>query len=258
MTAKTISFMNFKGGCTKTTSTVGLGAALARKGKKVLIVDCDPQGHAGFNLGIKRGEADGSLEVLFSDRNKSIVEIIHVTSEDNLWIVPAGRGLLRMREQLRDRLKRESLLSKILVPVVQEFDFILLDTPPDEGILSMNAMYASQYVIIPTVLETLSLTGINPLYDSISAMREAYENKKIGILGVLVNRYDARLKTENDSALKDLASFFGDVVFSTRIRSDEEVKKAVTAGQTVFQKCGKAKAATDFMCLADEVLKRVA
>lgn len=257
MTAKTISILNFKGGCTKTSSTVGLGAALSRCGKKVLLVDCDPQGHLAVHLGISHDDIQISMEDVLGKRDHQLADIIRETSEENLWLAPSGRGLTHARESLANRPRRDALLHRAIKPMVPDFDFILIDTPPDEGLLTVNAMYASRYLIIPTPLDTLSLSGMEPLADSIFTMREAYEERELEVLGVVVNRYDGRLRRQNRRNIDMLNEAFGDLVFNTRIRADEEIRNAQAEGQTIFQRGAKAKGAIDFAALAEEVVCRV-
>ena len=257
MTAKTIGILNFKGGCTKTSSAVGLAAALSRCGKKVLLVDCDPQGHLAVHLGISHDDIQISMEDVLGRRDYQMADIIRETSENNLWLAPSRRGLNQARESLANRPRRDALLHRAIKPVTGEFDYIIIDTPPDEGLLTVNAMYASRYLLIPTPLDTLSLSGMEPLADSIFTMREAYEERELEVIGVIVNRFDARLRRQNRLNLDMLNEAFGDLVFQTRIRADEEIRNAQADGQTVFQRGGKSKGAVDFTALADELVCRV-
>lgn len=257
MKAKIISMMNYKGGCTKTSSVVGLGSALALTGNQVLIVDCDPQSHAGIHLGIEEDELDVAIENVLGVRGMSIADIVVGTGDSNMWLAPSRRALLHARYRLEGRAARETLLAKALKTVEGEYDFILIDTPPDEGILSLNAMYASHYVIIPTPLDVLSLHGINPLLDTLESLREAYDGHAPDILGVLINKHDERLRTVNKQNMEDIQGLFGELVFDTRIRADEEVRKAQLAGKSIFQWKQKAKSAADFTELASEVMSRV-
>lgn len=258
MKAHIISLVNFKGGCTKTSSIIGIGAALALEEYRVLVVDCDPQGHAGVHLGVKPEDVDASIDNVLSDRTLNIKDIILETGTPGLCIAPSRKGLLHARQDLGNRPRRDALLSRALRPVVTDFDFILIDTPPDEGLLTVNAMYASRYIIIPTPLDTFSLMGISSLMDSFHVMKDAYEERELDILGVLVNRFDARTRKENASNLSKLTALFGDLVFDTKIRVDEEIRRAQRKGRTVFEsQGGRAKGAFDFTRLADEIIERL-
>lgn len=255
---KTVSFTNYKGGCTKTTSAVGLGSALSLKGYKVLLVDMDPQSHVALHLGVNAHELPVGIEDILESRNRSIGEAIVKASQDNLYFVPSRRRLLQARATLANRAGRDALLARAARDLNGTFDFMLIDSPPDEGILSLNAMYASQYIIIPTTLEELSLGGINPVISSILDLRDAYESKHWDILGVLINRFDARSRMGNTYALNVLADAFGqnEVVFDTKIRTDEQTKRAIRHGKTIHQYKSDSKAAIDYMFLADEILDR--
>lgn len=252
-----ISLINYKGGCTKTSTTVGLGAALARKDKRVLLVDCDPQSHVAAHLGISDYDIEIALEDVLGTRGSNIDEIVLETSSSNLWIAPSTRNLLRARQDLANRPKRDALLYRIIKPVLKEYDFVLIDTPPDEGLLTMNAMYASEYLIIPTPLATFPLMGIDVLNDSIDMIKEAYEERKLEILGILVNEYDGRRTRQNNRNFENLREAFGEKVFQTFIRTDEEIKEAQSHGKTIFEQAPGSKGAVDFMNLADEVIQRL-
>lgn len=256
---KSISFVNFKGGVTKTTSAVGLGSALAHKGKRVLIIDCDPQGHVSIHLGIDREALKHGVDDVLESRSSSVAEIIVTTAQENLFVAPSRRKLLHARNSLAVRANRDAVLSKAMRGLDDHFDYVLIDSPPDEGILAINAMYAAQFIVIPVILDSLSLDGINPLLDSILALKEAYEDRSLDILGVLINRYDRRLLTENARNLEILnAAFGGDgLMFNTRIRVDEDIRKAQAEGKTIFGFNPHSKGAEDFTALADEILDKL-
>ncbi len=256
---KSISLINFKGGVTKTTSTVGLGSALASSGYRILLVDCDPQSHLALHLGINREEIELSLENVLASKGVKLSDIIIDTSQDNLFLAPSKRGLLNARTSLATRHNRDAVLTKAMRGLESYFDFVLIDTPPDESILSVNAMYACRYIIIPTPLDSLSLDGINPVLDAVCSLKEAYEEKKWDILGVLINRYDKRLSTENvksDALLKEVFGQDG-MIFETRIRVDEELRKALRLGRPVSQYNAKSKSANDFLQLAKEIVEKL-
>lgn len=258
MKAIILSCINYKGGVTKTSSAVGLGSALAREGKQVLLVDCDPQGHLSVHLGIDHADLDMSIENVLGSHRVDIRNIILDTDVDNLSIAPSRKGLLHARQELSNRPRRDALLDMALRPVKGDFDYIIIDTPPDEGLLTVNAMYASRYLIVPTPLDRLAMTGIASMMESFAEMRQAYEDRPLDILGLLVNRYDSRQKTENRNNMERLIGRYGDLVFDTRIRVDEEIRRAQREGRTVFQKEGsRCRGAFDYMRLADEVVGRI-
>lgn len=253
-----IAVVNFKGGVAKTSSVVGLGESLARSGKRVLLVDCDPQAHVSAHLGIDADELDVSLTDVL-EKGVALQDIILETAAERLLVAPSKRSLAEARTYLASRKNRDATLAKALRGVEQFFDYLLIDTPPDEGILSVNAMYAAQYIVIPTPLDSFSLKGINTLIESIVSLQEAYEYRSWSILGVLVNRYDRRLGIENRMALKVLEEAFEEdgLLFDTRVRVDECVRQAQRKGLPIKQYSPTCKAAEDYEKLAREIETRL-
>lgn len=254
-----IAFVNFKGGVTKTSTTVSLGAALARKGYRVLLVDCDPQGHVAAQLGIDKEALSGGLEDILGDRNCSVADVLVESGEKNLMVAPSRRGLFETRSALVNRKGADSLLARALRPVRSDFEFTLIDSPPDEGILSVNAMYASRYIIIPTELKAGSVDGINRVVDNILDLRDAHEEKEWDVLGVLVNKLNEAEKIENRINLATLEEAFveDNLIFDTKVRVDQTFARGWRYGQSIFTKNPKSKACADFTQLADEVLTRL-
>ncbi len=254
-----ISFINFKGGVTKTSSNVGLGAALARNNFKVLLVDCDPQGHIGVHLGLNiEAENKKGIQDILGQRGRSVSEIV-IERSNNLFIAPSGRGLGLARSELANRANRDALLFRALREIRSDYDFILIDTPPDEGLLSINAMYASDYIIIPTTLDSFSLHGFNPLMRAIYDMQDAYDERSLSILGILINRYDERLKTQNRKNMEALCEAFSEnsLIFETKVRTDEEIRKAQDDGVTIFEKNKRSKGAKDFDQFSIELAEKL-
>jgi chromosome partitioning protein len=257
MKPKIIAVMNYKGGCTKTSTVCGLGAALAREGHRTLLIDLDPQSHVGLHFGINEGEINFSIDDTLIKNGEPIQKVVIGTGEDNLFIAPSRRYLVNARRKMEGRMRRESLLSRVIDPIARDFQYIIIDTPPDEGILTINALYASEYIIIPTPLDAFSLTGINPLMDSFYAMLEAYPERRLVNLGVLINRFDRRTQKQNIVSEAEVFKAFEDKVFTTRIRVDEAVRRAQEAGQSIFEYASESKAAQDYIALAKELAERV-
>lgn len=246
-----MSVINLKGGVTKTSTVVGLGAALAEQGQRVLLVDCDPQSHVAVHLG------EHSLVDVLEGR-VDFADIILEVGE-RLVLAPSKRSLAEARTTLANRKNRDATLARALRGMNDFSDYVLIDTPPDEGILSLNAMYASEHILVPAPLDAFTLQGISPLIESIVSLREAYEHREWNTAGVLISKYDRRLATLNRDALRALEKAFGaeDLLFRTRIRADEAVRKAQSKGTTVQAFDPKSKATEDFTAFAREFHERL-
>lgn len=254
-----IALVNYKGGVTKTSTAANLGAALASLGNRVLLVDCDPQSHLSEHVGIEAAELEHGLEDVF-ERGVAFQNIICETTLPSLLIAPCRRRLAEARSTLSNRKNRDAVLAKAIRGIDEHFDYMLVDSPPDEGILSVNAMYACRYILIPTTLEYLAVRGIGPLIDSIVELTEAYDHREWNILGVLINKYDKRSAVENRRCIAELQEAFEEdnLLFDTRIRIDEtNIKSALREGKPVPQYNPSSKAAIDFQSLAIEVETRL-
>lgn len=253
----TISFINFKGGITKTSTTVGLGAALARRGFRVLLIDCDPQGHLSVHLGVNRDDLEEGIENVLGERGRSLKNVI-VEAEENLWLVPARRDLFDARTRLMNRRGPDGLLARAMKGLQRDYDFVLIDSPPDEGILSINAMYASRWIVVPTELKAGSIDGINRVIDNVEDLKEAHD-RDWEILGVLINKYNEIEKVENRANEAPLKEAFEEdgLLFKTRIRTDQEFPRAWRYGKSIFARSPRSKGAQDFELLAKELLEKL-
>ena len=248
--ARVISLANQKGGVAKTTSTVNLGVALAERGRRVLIVDLDPQS----NLTMSQGFDPEKLEQSMFDVLVQRMPIEQIIKHAEVDIAVASIELAGAELALASMIGRERALEKALLPVQGDYDDILVDTPPSLGLITVNALTASDGVIVPVQCEYLSLRGLVQLEHTLSAIRENL-NPRVKIIGILPTMYDARSLHVRE-AVEILEENFGDLVFKTRIRKTIRYAEAPVKGQSVLRYEPKGLAAEAYRSLAEEVLKR--
>lgn len=254
-----LAFLNFKGGVSKTTTVVNLGAALAASGKRVLLVDCDPQSHVAQHVGIPQADIEEGLEDVLKQKRPDIREIALETRTPNLLLAPSTNALSNARDVLAARPMREGLLERALRPVADEVDYVLIDSPPDEGVLSINALFACNSLIIPTTLDQFAVSGVPKVLAIRESLTEAF-GREWPLLGALICKHDRRTVSMNRGALDMLEETVGeDGVLETRIRTDESVKKAQSQGMTLFEygAKGRSNAAEDYRELAAELMRKL-
>jgi chromosome partitioning protein len=246
--ARVIAFANQKGGVAKTTTTLNLGVALAEKGHSVLAVDLDPQGNLTMSQGWNPDEIERSMfDVLV--HKLPITEIIR-TSEIDLAV--SSIDLAGAELALSSMIGRERALEKALLPVRESYDYILIDTPPSLGLLTINALVAANGVIVPVQCEYLSLRGLVQLENTLSMIRENL-NPHVEIQGILPTMYDKRLLHSRE-AVEILKENFGDLVLQTKIRKTVRYAEAPVKGQSVLAYDPSGEAAGMYRDLAKEVL----
>lgn len=251
-----ISIFNQKGGCGKSTTCCNLGAYLSRHGKKVLLVDMDPQA----NLTVSVGVDDEALEQTIYDLLKStefkkdkILEVIQKTSYERLFILPSDITLSDAEITLSSSMRREEILKRLLAQVQDKFDYTLIDCPPSLGLLSINALVASDYLIIPVSPTYFSLKGVNHLISTFNLVRDNL-NPSLQILGVLITLFDGRKKISKD--IKEiLIETFGDKVFEHPIRADVKIENSQDSLIPIIYFSQKSKACEDYIAFGKEVLK---
>src|SRR2546429_2496253 len=246
--ARVIAFANQKGGVAKTTTTLNLGVALVEKGQRVLAIDLDPQGNLTMSQGWNPDEIDRSMFDVLVHR-LPITEIIRTAEVD---VGVASIDLAGAELALSSMIGRERALEKALLPVKESYDFILIDTPPSLGLLTINALVASNGVIVPVQCEYLSLRGLVQLENTLSMIRENL-NPTVEIEGILPTMYDKRLLHSRE-AVEILKENFGDLVYQTRIRKTVRYAEAPVKGQSVLSYDPSGDAAELYRDLAKEVL----
>lgn len=252
--ATIISMCNQKGGVGKTTSTINLGACLAEAGRKVLLVDLDPQGALSAGLGISHDELDVTVYNLIVDNDVDVAETIIHTGTKNLDIIPANIDLSAAEIQLVNEVGREQALARALRPVMKEYDFILLDCQPSLGLLTVNALTCSHGVIIPMECEYFSLRGLALLTDTVEKVRDRL-NFNLDILGILVTMFDRRTSHSRD-VMNKVVEVFGDQVFDTVITRTVRFPETTVVGEPIISWAPKSSGAEQYRNLAREVIAR--
>ncbi len=246
--ARVIAFANQKGGVAKTTTTLNLGVAFAEQGKRVLAVDLDPQGNLTMSQGWNPDEIDRSMFDVLVHR-LPVTEIIRTNELD---VAVSSIDLAGAELALSSMIGRERALEKALQAVQESYDFILIDTPPSLGLLTINALVAAQGVIVPVQCEYLSLRGLVQLENTLSMIRENL-NPNVSIQGILPTMFDKRLLHSRE-AVEILKENFGDLVLETKIKKTVRYAEAPVKGQSIIKYDPSGDAAEMYRELAKEVL----
>lgn len=254
MTARIYCFANQKGGVAKTTTVVNLGAYLAAAGRRVLIVDTDPQSNATTSLGVNPRQLTHSLYDVLVD-GAPIQQILTVTDQLGLDLAPATTDLAGAELELARQMARERLLSRALQPVVEQYDYILIDEPPSLGLVTINGLAAATHgVIIPVQCEYLALEGLSLLLDTIRQVREVI-NERLVVAGVLLTMYDPRTNLSQQVA-QEVKQFFPKEIFQTIIPRNIRLSEAPSHGQTILSYAPHSPGAQAYGALAKEFLAR--
>ena len=252
--AVVISMCNQKGGVGKTTSTINLGAALAEYGRRVLLVDLDPQGALSAGLGVPHYELPNTVHNLLVEPRVGIDDVMVPTRVEGLDLVPSNIDLSAAEIQLVNEVGREQTLARALYPVLERYDYILIDCQPSLGLLTVNALACSQGVIIPTECEFFSLRGLALLTDTVDKVRDRL-NPRLQISGILVTRFDTRTVNAREVMARVLERF-GDLVFDTVITRTVRFPETSVAGEPITTWAPKSGGAKAYRALACEVIDR--
>ena len=250
---KIISIANQKGGVGKTTTCVNLAAYLSILGHKTLLIDLDPQGNASSGLGIEKGKGTKTIYNVLSKTN-IIAEVIQKTDIENLSVVPETVDLAGAEIELAQMNSRENLLSNILSTIVKEYDFILIDCPPSLGLLTVNALTASNSVLIPIQCEFYALEGLTQLMNTIRLIKH-HLNPTLDIEGVVLTMKDNRSNLVQEVSA-EIKKFFGNRVFDSTIPRNIRLAEAPSHGEPIAIYDPSSKGATSYLALAQELLKR--
>ncbi|MEN3342143.1 MAG: chromosome partitioning protein [Actinomycetota bacterium] len=246
--ARVIAFANQKGGVAKTTTTLNLGVALREKGQRVLLVDLDPQGNLTMSQGWNPDEIERSMfDVLV--HKLPLAEIVRTHEVD---VAVSSIDLAGAELSLSSMIGRERALEKALVPELERYDYILIDTPPSLGLLTINALVAAHGVIVPVQCEYLSLRGLVQLENTLTMIRENL-NPHVEIQGILPTMWDRRLLHSRE-AIEILKENFGELVLNTKIRKTVRYAEAPVKGQSILKYDPSGEAAEMYRDLAKEVL----
>ena len=253
--ATIIALTNQKGGVGKTTTTINLGACLVETGRKVLLVDFDPQGSLSVGLGINPHTLERSIYNLLLSREFSPEEVITESSTPGLDILPANIDLSAAEVQLVSEVAREQTLQRVLNKLRSQYDYILIDCAPSLGLLTINALTASDWVIMPLELEFFALRGIALLTDTIDKVQDRL-NPDLKVLGLLGTMYDSRTLHARE-VLERIVEAFGDKVFHTVIKRTVRFPETTVAGEPITSYASSSPGAQAYRQLAREVLLRV-
>lgn len=254
MPARTISIANQKGGVGKTATTTNLGASLYHLGHRVLVVDMDPQGNLSASFGPRPAFAVTVSDAILDRKIRLPIIPIYADADARLDLVPASVSLATAEAALMNKLGREFRLRDQLAMVADRYDFVLIDTPPSLGLLTINSLVAAQLVLVPTEARFFSLQGLHMLQESIDEI--LYINPNLRILGILLSKFDRRLREEQTVA-QYLRENWGELVFDTSVGTNSKILEAASAGLPLFELSGSQRAAQTYRSLAEEVLARV-
>lgn len=246
------AFVNQKGGVAKTTTAVNLAAAFTRLGKRILLLDLDPQGHAGLGLGIDiHADVPTMYDALILGKN--INEVILPTYIPGLYVAPSNIQLSTADLTTSAMVNRNILLKKALRQISQEFDLVLLDCPPTIGVLTYNALIACTKVFVPMEMDFYALEGMSQLIDTIRLVNEVRDNP-IDVSRVIITKYERNTRV-TQAALNNISEFFGNRVCKTFIRKNTTLREAPAQGKAIIDYAPNSTGAYDYMELAKELLR---
>ena len=256
-TVQVISVINQKGGVGKTTSVSNLGAALAIAGHRVLLIDLDPQAHLSIAFDRMPAPGDPSIYTLLGG-NHSIADVAQPTNVERLWIAPTNLDLTGAETEFAAEIGREILLKSALANYAKEKqapDIILLDCPPSLGLLSLNALVASEHVLIPVQAEFFALQGMAQLLDVLERVKQRL-NPSLDVIGILVGLYSKQRNLSRE-VVNELKEHFGDLLIPTLVRTNVRLAEAPSHGLTIFEYAPQCPGAQDFKEVAKELAARL-
>jgi len=245
---KIISLLNHKGGVGKTTSAINIGAGLVELGQKVLLIDLDPQANLTLSLGIPRQK----ITIYESIRGES--ELVPYTVKEGMDVITSSLDLSGAEMELINEAGREYILRELFEPMVEKYDYIIIDCPPSLGLLTLNALTSSDYVYIPLQTEFLALQGLAKIKQIIDKVRFRL-NKRLSIGGVIATMYDSR-KVLNRDVVETIHKYFGSKVFNTYIRDNVALAEAPAQRKDIFSYNRSSNGAKDYLALCKEVVER--
>jgi chromosome partitioning protein len=252
--ARTVAICNQKGGVGKTTTTINLGAALAEQGRKVLLVDFDPQGALSVGLGINPHDVDGTIYNLLMDGDITAHDVLCKTGVDGMDLLPSNIDLSGAEVQLVHEVGREYVLGGVLEPMRSEYDVIMIDCQPSLGLLTINALATADGVLIPLECEYFAMRGVALLMETIEKVSRRL-NTALSIDGLLATMYDSRTLHTRE-VLASIVNGFGDKVFHTVINRTVRFPDATVAGEPITSFDSGSMGANSYRELAKEVLER--
>jgi chromosome partitioning protein len=249
-----LTIANQKGGVGKTTTAINLAAAIAQRKKKTLLIGLDPQSNTSITF-FDLAEVQTSMFDVLGDHHAELASVIRPTKDECLFVAPARLALAKLEQQLSGQFDAPFKLKDALAPVIKDFDYIVIDTPPALGILTVNAMVASTHLIVPIQAAYFAIEGTDDLLETYERIR-ARPNPALKVLGVVITLYDKRTNISRDTH-EQIRSVFGSVLFKTRIGKNVRLEESPAYKETIMTFAPKSPGARDYGKLALEVIQRV-
>jgi chromosome partitioning protein len=249
-----LAVTNQKGGVGKTTTAINLAAAIALRKKKTLLIDLDPQSNASIAF-FDSADIQASVYDIFSEHPLEMTKIIRPTKDPFLFVAPARLALAKLEQQLAGQFDAPYKLKDALTPILHDFDYIVMDTPPALGILTVNALVAATHLLVPIQAAYFAIEGTDDLLETFGRIRSR-PNPELKMLGVVITLFDKRTNISRDTH-EQIRATFGDALFKTRISKNVRLEESPAYKETIFAFAPKSTGAEEYRKLAQEVLQRV-